>query len=180
VIMRALSKEPERRFQTASEFAAALSEQAQAAQPAGLSASAIPAAELAELEARLSRAIGPIARRLVADAARRYGSISEIRQLLAAQIANPKERADFLRTSPTGTTLPPASTAPVAFDPAALERLAQMLALYLGPIAKVLVGRAARRARSEEELRDALAAEIPSADDRRHFLAAVRSTPKHF
>ena len=66
--------------------------------------------------------------------------------------------------------------APVSFGPAALDRLTQALAPYLGPIAKVLVTRAAPTARSAEELENALAAEIPSAEDRRRFLAAVRSS----
>ena len=50
---------------------------------------------------------------------------------------------------------------PRFFDPAALDRLAQALAPYIGPIAKVVVTRAARTARSAEELQNALAAEIP-------------------
>ena len=147
---------------------------------AALSASAIPTAELAELEAQLSRAIGPIARRLVADAARRYGSISEIRRLLAPQIANARERADFLRTSPHGRhAYRRRPHSPGCIRPRHAGSAGPRGAVYLGPIAKVLVGRAARTARSEEELRDALAAEIPSAEDRRRFLAALRSTPEH-
>jgi serine/threonine protein kinase len=62
-----------------------------------------------------------------------------------------------------------------SFDQSTLERLTYALATYLGPIAKVLVSRAARGARTVEELQDALAAEIPSADDRRRFLARARS-----
>jgi hypothetical protein len=130
------------------------------------------------LEERLSRAIGPIARRLVPDAARRYGTLSEIRQALAAQIEDPRERDRFLQTTPgvpTDTTARPQTSAMV-FDAAALERLAQTLAPYLGPIAKVLVSRTARTARTVDELHQALAAELPSTEDRRRFLEAVRST----
>jgi serine/threonine-protein kinase len=132
---------------------------------------------LAEIEARLSRAIGPIARRLVADAARQYGSASQIRQALAAHIEDPREREAFLKTNPSGTVIQAAAavsaSAPVAFDAAMLERMTQALAPHLGPIAKVLVAKAARNARSAEELQNALAAEIPAAE-RERFLAAVR------
>jgi serine/threonine protein kinase len=184
-IMRALAKEAGLRFQTALEFQAALRNIGQTPSQAPVSASAIPATrpDLVDLEARLSRAIGPIARRLVADAARRYGSVSEIRQALAAQIDDPKERATFLRTNPgvktepdATVTMPARTPAPnVAFDPSVLERLVQALAPYIGPIAKVVVTRAARTASSAEELQNALANEIPAAADRQRFLAAVRS-----
>ncbi len=182
-IMRALAKDPALRFQTAREFQAALQPVARPAAPTSVtggagSTTAIPA-ELADLETRLARAIGPIARRLVADAARRYGSMSEIRQVLAAQIEDPKERAVFLKTNPglTMTVAMPAPTpAPVViFDPAMLDRMAQVLAPFLGPIAKIMVARAAKSARSAEELQNALASEISSDDERRRFLAAVRT-----
>ncbi len=175
--MRAVAKEPDRRFQTALDFQAALQSLDQNQSPPTPGASAIPAAELAELETRLARAIGPIARRLVPDAARRYGTISEIRQALAAQIEDPKHRADFLKTSSatSAATVTHTSTVPVSFDIATLDRLAQALAPHLGPIAKVVVSRAARTAGNLEDLQNTLAAEIPSAEDRRRFLAGLRS-----
>jgi eukaryotic-like serine/threonine-protein kinase len=130
---------------------------------------AFSAAELAELETRLSRAVGPIAKRLVADAARRYGSMAEIRRALAAQIDDPRERDQFAKRD----TQPTTTMAMQTFDQATLDRMAQALAPYLGPIAKVMVARAARTARTNEELRDALASHIPSVDERRKFLAAA-------
>jgi serine/threonine protein kinase len=186
-IMRALAKDPAERFQTALEFRAALQDRGQAPVTPGAtvtpsatntpSATAASTPELADLEARLSRVIGPIARRLVADAARRYGTISEIRQALASQIEDPKEREAFFKTgsggSPTTGSRTPAS--PIQFDPAALDLFAQALAAYIGPIAKIVVTRAAGAARNAEELRSLLAAEIPAADDRQRFLATVRS-----
>jgi serine/threonine-protein kinase len=186
-IMRALAKDPGRRFQTALEFRAALRDtgpsHTDVAAQATPGTTAAKSLELAELEARLSRAIGPIAGRLVATAARRYATISEIRHALAAEIDDPKERAAFLKTAPSVKTEPGTTatmvvrtpTAPIAFEPAALDRLAQALAPYIGPIAKVVVARAARSARSAEELQNVLAAEIPSEADRQRFLAAVRS-----
>lgn len=190
-IMRAIAKDPSLRFQSALEFQAALQTpgQPRATPSATATATATATPELIALEARLSRAIGPIAGRLVASAARRYGTISEIRQALASEIEDPKEREAFLNAGPGLKSDPGVKTysgasatfagrnppAPVCFDPAALERLAQALAPYLGPIAKVVVTRAARESRSAEELRNVLADEIPSAADRQRFLAAIRS-----
>jgi eukaryotic-like serine/threonine-protein kinase len=174
-IMRSLAKEPGLRFQTAREFLAAMQGSIEASVTAGATVTTAMTPELAEIEARLSRAIGPIARRLVADAARRYGTVSEIRQALAAQIEDPKERQAFLKTNPVGAVTMVAPTpAPMSFDPAALDRLTQALAPYIGPIAKVVVSNAARRARSAEDLQNTLADEVPAAD-RKRFLAAVRS-----
>jgi serine/threonine-protein kinase len=56
-----------------------------------------------------------------------------------------------------------------------LDRLTQALAAHIGPIAKVVVARAARTARSVEELESALAAEIASPADRQRFLAVCAS-----
>jgi serine/threonine protein kinase len=178
-IMRALAKDPAERFQTALEFQAALQGRGQASvtPSATATATAIPAPELADLEARLSHAIGPIARRLVADAARRYGTISEIRQALAAQIEDPKEREAFFKTSSdvSATTDSRMPASPIQFDPTALDLFAQALAPYIGPIAKIVVTRAARAARNAGELQSLLAEEIPAAADRQRFLATVRS-----
>ena len=58
------------------------------------------------------------------------------------------------------------------WEPAVLERTKQELALYIGPMAKVIVDRAAPRTGSLEELYEILAAEIGSAKDREKFLAS--------
>jgi eukaryotic-like serine/threonine-protein kinase len=60
----------------------------------------------------------------------------------------------------------------VNFDPLGLERVRQELAQHIGPMAKVLVDRAAKRARSWSELYSALAPEVPAGKDRARFLAS--------
>jgi hypothetical protein len=52
-----------------------------------------------------------------------------------------------------------------------LENAGKDLAFYIGPMAKLIVSRAAERAQSRKELYQALAAEIPSPTDRQRFLA---------
>jgi hypothetical protein len=58
-----------------------------------------------------------------------------------------------------------------AWPPGVLERAGKDLAFYIGPMAKLIVSRAAERAQSRKELYHALAAEIISPSDRQKFLA---------
>ncbi|MGO9258581.1 MAG: serine/threonine-protein kinase [Bryobacteraceae bacterium] len=178
-IMRALAKEPAQRFQTALEFRAALPDIGRPPSQAEVTprAAAPTPLELADLEARLVRAIGPTARGLVADAARRYSTLAEIQHALASGIEDPRQRDAFRKANPGATVTMVAipATSPISFDPAALGRVAQALATYIGPTAEAVVYRAARTAPSAEELRNVLAAAIPSAADRQRFLATVRS-----
>jgi serine/threonine protein kinase len=61
-----------------------------------------------------------------------------------------------------------------SWDTAVLETARKNLAVYIGPMAKVIVSRAAAKARSLEGLYQLLAAEIPSLHEREKFL---RSRP---
>jgi serine/threonine-protein kinase len=61
-----------------------------------------------------------------------------------------------------------------AWDPAVLENVRKNLAVYVGPMAKVLVSRAAKNARTLQELYRTLAGEIAASGDREKFL---RSQP---
>ncbi len=58
------------------------------------------------------------------------------------------------------------------FAAAVLQQFELQLARQIGPIAKLLVARAAVRARNTEELRRLLAEEIESERGRRQFIAA--------
>jgi len=66
------------------------------------------------------------------------------------------------------------SAARKPIDAAFLDKVTRWLAPHIGPIAKVVVNRAAKSAQSEAELVKTLAAELPSEDDRKRFLAAMR------
>jgi hypothetical protein len=61
-----------------------------------------------------------------------------------------------------------------AWSAAALAPISERLALALGPVAPVLVARAARTARDEAELLDMLAREIDDPRSRASFVAASR------
>jgi tRNA A-37 threonylcarbamoyl transferase component Bud32 len=75
-------------------------------------------------------------------------------------------------TSPAERTAPqaPLDTGIGAMDEAVLTSLQRRLARHVGPIAKVLVGSAVRRAASVEALCELLAERIDSPEERREFL----------
>jgi serine/threonine-protein kinase len=69
-------------------------------------------------------------------------------------------------------TMPSPTTGKV-FDPALLEMVRKNLAAYIGPMAKVIVNRAAKNARSAQDLYETVAEEIPSPADRQKFLRSL-------
>jgi serine/threonine-protein kinase len=145
-IMRALAKEPDRRFQSAEAFKTALTDDQ-------------TRVVVAELRAYRPSVTPP----------------SRPPPPVPAPTISGRTVTGPTVTGPTVTRPASHDSSPGLFEPATLDRLTQALAPYLGPIAKVLVTRAARRTRNVTELHEALAAEIPSEDDRRRFLTRVRS-----
>jgi serine/threonine protein kinase len=71
------------------------------------------------------------------------------------------------------TTLVDAGTAPSIWKPELLQLFERKLAIYLGPIARILVRRVAASASHRDELVQALAAEIPEETERSAFLASL-------
>lgn len=66
---------------------------------------------------------------------------------------------------------PPSSAAAFRFEAGELERVKSELARHLGPVARVMVDRAVRKARNWRHLYDLLAAEVPAGEERRRFEA---------
>jgi eukaryotic-like serine/threonine-protein kinase len=71
-------------------------------------------------------------------------------------------------TTPTPTGTP--GTGSRSWDPVVLENARKNLAVFVGPMAKVLVSRASKKARTLEDLYRALAEEISTPADREKFL----------
>jgi serine/threonine-protein kinase len=83
-----------------------------------------------------------------------------------------------LAAPPVRTPTPPVVTTPsgtgqtgVRFDPERLANLTSELAVFVGPMAKVLVSRAAKKAQTWRQLYDALAEEVPAGAERKQFLS---------
>jgi eukaryotic-like serine/threonine-protein kinase len=139
----------------------------------------IDTATLTTLERRLAMHVGPIARVLVQSAVRDSDTIEALCERLASNVAEPVERNRFRTeimarlqrgTAATGTTGTANLATPAALPPVELERAQRELTRYLGPIARVLVKRAASEAQSVPDLWQRLAGHIEREDERRAFL----------
>jgi class 3 adenylate cyclase len=135
--------------------------------------------QIARLENELAAFIGPISRHLVRRACQHAGSMAELRLALLALISGKTDQEKFLQACgdifPAALTpLPslPASVekAAAGLEPAILERARKDLAMYVGPMARLLVDRAAAKTSTRAALYQALAGEISSAKDRENFL----------
>ena len=140
----------------------------------------------ARLERILADFVGPIAGHLVRQVGAECADVRELCRRLGAEIPAEAERRAFLRAcarelgpaslsdtarQAIATTVVPAPPTAPTWDPAVLERAKLELAAYIGPLARVIVERAAGRARDLAEFYALLAAEIASAGDRQAFLA---------
>jgi hypothetical protein len=142
-------------------------------------------AQIATVENQLAAIVGPMAPHLVRTALQHSESPAELRQALLAFIPSKTERDKFLNACreifpaiPADSTAPAApapeiSVEPQAWEPAVLEQARKDLAVYIGPMARVLVDRAAAQTQTRPALYQLLAAEIHSPKEREKFLKQV-------
>ena len=197
-IMRALAKQPQERFQSAADFRDALrliegfttlnrlAPEAPVTPPrTHVTSGGNVNATRAQIETALLKSVGPIAKILMARIAPTCATDSELRDRLAEQITDAGSRTTFLRQisqeqPSTGGSAAPPPPSPVKqaeitqWDPVMLANAKQQLAVYTGPIASVIVDRAAKRSRTPQELYQILAQEIAAEKDR---IAFLRLTP---
>jgi serine/threonine-protein kinase len=144
-------------------------------------------ATLDTIERRLARHVGPIARHLVRDAAKRTNSIEALCEAVAHNIGQATERERFIAESRnislhrgSGTAIRSTEsrsaiassgvTGSSHFSTVQIERVERALTRALGPIAKLLVKRALPNAATEQALWERLATHIERAPDRETFL----------
>jgi serine/threonine-protein kinase len=184
VVRQGLEKDPDKRFASAAAMEAALrAALADAGAPEAsdttvlhvqprAAAPAFDPAALAEMERHLAAYLGPIARAVVQSAARRAPSLEALRDMVAHDIEKPLDRDLFLRAATkTGATQAAATgaTSP-AVSAAVLAAAQKELARFIGPIASVIVRRAAPKAASSVALWESLATHIEKPADRAAFL----------
>jgi serine/threonine-protein kinase len=191
---RALAKNPEQRFPTAEAFAAALRQVLGGAEDTGDSTRIAPRAAVAaatldartvdEAEKALASHIGPIAKILVKKAAGTATTQMQLYQAVAGNIADETARSAFLRraaaasgeASQSGTTgtasLGATRAAPLA--PEVLEAAQEALTFFVGPIARILVRKAAERAPSEAAFYEFLETHLPREEDKTAFRRRLR------
>jgi len=137
---------------------------------------------LRKVEAELAQHLGPIAPVVVKKAAKKSASQAELVQLVAAEITDAEARSAFEkkfleisrpqsqpRSGPRTTTDPATSLAASRFPLEVLERAEQRLAEHIGAVARVVVKRAAMKARDEAELYFLLADEIEDKEEKKAF-----------
>ena len=180
VILKALAKAPEDRYQTAAEFqdswrGAFFGGNDSTTKIFPPPAPQIDSKDLQKVESALTRVLGPIAKSLVVKATARHHTIDALSRNLAEQIPQEAERAAFLKSlgvSSGSQKTPSGSQSVVPIDATILDAARRALAPSVGPIAAMVVARAAKRVRTADELRDALAAEIVDEKERKAFLTA--------
>jgi serine/threonine-protein kinase len=134
------------------------------------------------LEAALAQHLGPIAAVMVRKAAKSAPSLAALAHGLAGEIADEKARAVFLKKfaensrpsqPPPVPSAPPTGLTQLAqarFAPELLAKAEKRLADYIGAVAKVVVKRAAAKARDEGELYLLIADEISDPAERKAFI----------
>jgi serine/threonine-protein kinase len=194
VVAQALAAEPDARFQTTAEFAAALTAELNspdaralnetgertvlvpppAKQGAGAAvlsqtlADRLPESVFARIEKHLIEQIGPIGRVMLRKAASSTDDVERLIDMLAEQIDDPNDSRIFsesVRRYLAGGTL---ATSEIPDE--LIEELTRQLVPLVGPIAKVMVRRTAAKAQSPQELRDTLAGQIDDPRERARFL----------
>jgi eukaryotic-like serine/threonine-protein kinase len=208
VISKALAFDPALRYADAAEFSTAITEafparsdQAPRPKPS-VSDTPVATAELGkvtpgdkvwhpellrQIERDLATFIGPMAAVALKRAIKETNDITALYDLLAQQVENPRDRAEFLargqRRAASGPTGRPHSerrteaeqktdrrtTSPGLANIASVEA---NLARYIGPIAKILIKRELEKYETVERFYRALAAHIPDERDRETFLRA--------
>jgi len=109
----------------------------------------------------------------------KHGVHIHIYNLHTGEAGNP-DPPQKLKTAASASIPVPAVPAPAssagqtAIEPAVVELVSKELAHFIGPIAKVVVKRAAGRCSSVQELYSAVAAEIENGKDRSTFLAGAK------
>ncbi len=150
---------------------------------------------LRTVEANLEKHIGPLSKALVRKAAQKTSNVDELTALLSRFIPSEHDKTAFLartqviantgmlehpqppqvagvqRRAPARRQAPPP---PATLDARLLKAAEQSLAAYVGPLARILVRRAARQTSDLDEFCRMLAQELPDKQQQSDFCSALR------
>ena len=140
--------------------------------------------QLKMMEAAMAQHLGPIAGVMVRKAAKTALTLTQLAETLAPEISDEKTRSAFLKkfaensrptqpSQPVGDPTRLTGLTQVAlsrFDPAILTMAEKRLSEHIGAVAKIVVKRAAAKARDEGELYLLIADEISDPAERKAFV----------
>ena len=132
----------------------------------------------AEVNPRVSKQLAhAILKALAKNPAERFQSAAEFLTALKSIAADPSRLNETvtvaLASEPVAREVVPVTAEASVHSAADLDRVSKELATYIGPIAHILVRRAAPESRSLSDLYRTLAQEISSASKREQFLAGM-------
>jgi serine/threonine protein kinase len=137
------------------------------------------------IEAELARHIGPIAGIVIENAARKAHTVAGLAEIVASEIADDKAHTAFVRkfsgnrTTPASEPSRPTSGRPQSvrqastesrIDAVTIEKAEASLSKYIGAVARIVVKRAAAKARDPGELYLMIADEIEDKSERKAFI----------
>ncbi len=147
-------------------------------------------ADLAPVQTALARFMGPMAKVLVRQAAKQCTDLPSLINRLAQDIAGADDQSRFLalmqrhantgtlgsgagatRVNPTGGT----SAEPQTLSPAIIEHASLVMARHMGPIAKIIVKKAASKASSPTQFVALLAQEMPDGPQRAQLITEFQT-----
>ena len=139
---------------------------------------------LKQIEQQLSRYLGPLARVMVKKGAKATTELGALYSLLAEDLASAQDKKDFLagkdRLEGVPTAISKSATdkqAGVAqlLTPQEIDQATRQLAVYLGPIARIVVKKVAAEITSRKQFYSMLAEHLRSEGDKERFLRDVNA-----
>ncbi|MEO8155492.1 MAG: serine/threonine-protein kinase, partial [Rhizobacter sp.] len=158
-------------------------------------------ATLHQLELALASFVGPMAKVMVRQAAKNHSDIAALKTSLCEHLPSDQERQRFMakfsaatadthisggskvtgvtaRTQPThGSTGSTGSSLVQAVTPEAIAAATRVLTSHMGPIASIVVKKAAAKASTQEQLFVMLGEQVNEGAERAKLLAALRRKP---
>jgi class 3 adenylate cyclase len=127
---------------------------------------------LAKIESWLVASLGPIGRHLIQGHAGQATSLPRLYRELATHIQSAVDREAFLKRCQSEF----GQTSGIMLNPILVDKARANLAHYIGPMAQVVVSRAAKTASSIQDFYQSVAQEIPDGPERQRFLASCRGS----
>jgi len=145
--------------------------------------------ELENITRELATYIGPMAKVLVREASASVHDLAQLFETLSTSIPSSEGQQAFLKSGErmlreSENTSPPSrhsqvssrmvSGNPASIDEAVVARAEEQLAIFIGPLAKMIVRRTAGTCSSARQLVERLEQEIDSEADRKKFRSAMK------